>query len=48
MSSLKRLVAGELKRLVRYKILPVSLATAILWIVLLLFLSESEGAKLLR
>jgi fluoroquinolone transport system permease protein len=45
MSSLKRLVAGELKRLVRYKILPVSLATAILWIVLLLFLSESEARE---
>ena len=45
MSRLKRLDEGELKRLVRYKILPVSLATAILWIVLLLFLSESEARE---
>lgn len=43
MSNLGKLIGGELKRLVRYKILPVSLVTAILWIVLFLFLSEKEA-----
>ncbi|NLO82295.1 MAG: ABC transporter permease [Clostridiales bacterium] len=46
MSRLTKLVVGELKRLVRYKILPVSLATAIVWIVLLLFLSENEAREI--
>lgn len=43
MNSLTRLIAGELKRLARYKILPVSLVTAVLWIVLFLFLSATEA-----
>ena len=43
MSSQARLVAGELKRLVKYNILPVSLATAIIWeVVLFLFLSNRK------
>ncbi|NLC67397.1 MAG: ABC transporter permease subunit [Clostridiaceae bacterium] len=46
MSSLKKLIAGELKRLVRYKILPVSLATVIIWIVLFLFISEREAREI--
>lgn len=46
MSSLLRLIAGELKRLVRYNILPVSLVTAMIWIVLFLFLSEKEAREI--
>lgn len=46
MNNLTRLIAGELKRMVRYKILPVSLATAIIWIALLLFLSEKEAREI--
>ncbi|HHV59059.1 MAG TPA: ABC transporter permease [Clostridiaceae bacterium] len=46
MSNLAKLIAGEMKRLVRYNILPVSLVTAIIWIVLFLFLSENEAHKI--
>lgn len=46
MTSLRRLIAGEFKRLVRYKILPVSLATAGLWILLYWFLSPGEALKI--
>jgi fluoroquinolone transport system permease protein len=46
MSSMIRLFAGELKRLIKYNILPVSLLTAIIWIVLLLFLSEKEAREI--
>jgi len=46
MSGLTRLVAGELKRLMKYNILPVSLVTAIIWIVLFLFLSEKEAREI--
>jgi fluoroquinolone transport system permease protein len=46
MRSLTRLIAGELQRLVRYKILPVSLATAVLWIALFWFLSPKEAVEI--
>ena len=46
MTSMTRLVVGELKRLVRYNILPVSLVTAIIWVVLFLFLSENEAREI--
>ena len=46
MGKLNRLVKGELLRLVRYKILPVSLATAVLWIGLFLFMSAEEAWKI--
>jgi len=46
MKNLIRLIKGELKRLIRYKILPVSLATTFIWIVLLLFLSEKEAREI--
>ncbi len=46
MSSLIKLIAGELNRLVKYKILPVSLVTAIIWIVIFLFLSENEAREI--
>jgi len=45
MSGLTRLVAGELRRLVKYNMLPVSLVTAIIWIALFLFLSEKEARE---
>lgn len=44
MSNLLRLIAGELNRMVKYKILPFSLVTAVIWIVLLFFLSEDEAS----
>lgn len=46
MKSLAELIAGELKRLIKYNILPVSLVTAIIWIVLFLFLSKEEAFEL--
>ncbi|MGI6148312.1 MAG: ABC transporter permease [Firmicutes bacterium] len=46
MKTLRRLIAGELQRLMRYKIVPVSLATAGLWIVLFWFLSPSEAVEI--
>lgn len=46
MKSLAKLIAGELKRLIKYNILPVSLVTAIIWIVLFLFLSKEEAFEL--
>lgn len=46
MKNLSKLIAGEMKRLIRYKILPVSLVTAVLWIILFLFLSESEAREI--
>lgn len=46
MRSLTRLIAGELQRLVRYKILPVSLATSVLWIALFWFLSPKEAVEI--
>ncbi len=46
MARLSRLIKGELKRLVKYKILPVSLVTAVLWIGLFLFLSPQEAQRI--
>lgn len=46
MNNLTKLIIGELKRLVKYKILPVSLATTTLWIVLFLFISPEEARKI--
>ncbi len=46
MKSLAKLIDGEMKRLLRYKILPVSLATTFVWIVLLLFLSQKEAREM--
>ncbi|MGI6706258.1 MAG: ABC transporter permease [Clostridia bacterium] len=43
MNKLNWLIKGELKRLLKYKILPVSLATAVLWIGLFLFVSAKEA-----
>ena len=43
MNSLIKLTVGEVKRLIRYKILPVSLATSVLWVILFLFVSGAEA-----
>jgi fluoroquinolone transport system permease protein len=45
-NSLIKLTAGEVKRLIRYKILPVSLATSVLWVILFLFVSGAEARQL--
>jgi fluoroquinolone transport system permease protein len=45
MSKLVRLIKGELNRLVKYKILPVSLVTALIWIGVLMFISAEEARK---
>lgn len=37
------LIRGELRRLLIYKIIPVSLATSILWVLLFLFLSKEDA-----
>lgn len=46
MNNLMRLIAGELKRLMKYNILPVSLVTSVIWIVLFLFLSAREAREI--
>lgn len=46
MSSLIKLIAGELNRMVKYKILPFSLVTAVIWVVLLFFLSADEASHI--
>lgn len=43
MNTLTRLIKGDVQRLVRYKILPVSLVTAAVWIALFFFLSPQEA-----
>ena len=43
MNTLIRLIKGELTRLLKYKILPVSLATSVLWIGLFLSVSARGG-----
>jgi len=46
MDKLFRLIKGETIRLYKYKILPVSLVTSVLWIVLFLFLTAEEARKM--
>lgn len=46
MNGLIKLIKGEFKRLVRYKIVPVSLVTAIIWIVLFIFVSGNEAQRI--
>ncbi len=43
MNKYLKLVNGELKRLITYKILPVSLVTGLIWITILFFLSAVEA-----
>lgn len=45
MSGLIKLFAGEMKRMVSYKILPVSLATSLIWVVIFALLSASESQR---
>lgn len=47
MKSLIKLLKGEMKRLVLYKILPVSLVMSLIWIVLFLFLSAEESKEIM-
>jgi ABC-type multidrug transport system permease subunit len=43
MKNTVKLVGHELHRLIRYMILPVSLATSLIWVIILLFLSAEEA-----
>lgn len=43
MRSVLKLTKGELKRLITYKILPISLVTGLIWIVIFLFISKEEA-----
>ena len=45
MSSLWKLFRGEMKRMVNYKILPVSIATSMIWVMLFWLLSASEAQR---
>lgn len=47
MKGMLKLLKGELKRLVLYKILPVSLVTSLIWIGIFLFISAEEARELL-
>ncbi|TAH64246.1 MAG: hypothetical protein EWM47_13045 [Anaerolineaceae bacterium] len=46
MRSIPKLILGELRRLIRYKILPVSLFTSIIWIIIFLFISKEEARNI--
>ncbi len=46
MKNILRLSLGELKRLVKYGILPVSLVTAVIWVIIFLTVSEEEALSL--
>ena len=45
MSSLVKLFLGEMKRMVSYKILPISVATSMIWVVLFSLLSAAEARR---
>ena len=45
MSSLVKLFLGEMKRMVSYKILPISVATSMIWVVLFSLLSAEEARR---
>ncbi len=45
MSRLKKLFFGEMKRLVSYKILPVSVGTSVIWVVVFALMSEMEALR---
>ena len=38
-----KLVTGDIKRLVNYKILPISIATTLLWVVIIFFVKKDEA-----
>lgn len=46
MSSLWRLISGEIQRLIRYKILPMSIAVSAIWIIIFLFISKDDASLL--
>jgi ABC-type multidrug transport system permease subunit len=45
MSALTKLFLGEMKRMVSYKILPISIATSLIWVVLFALLSAAEAQR---
>ncbi|OCN00398.1 hypothetical protein A7X67_16160 [Clostridium sp. W14A] len=46
MSNTLRLISGELKRLISYKLLARSLATAFIWMIVFLFMSKSDSRNI--
>ncbi|MEZ4357377.1 MAG: ABC transporter permease [Eubacteriales bacterium] len=46
MKNVIRLTLGELKRLVAYKILPISLVTGLIWIIIFLFISKEDASHI--
>lgn len=46
MKNILKLTRGELNRLIKYKILPISLATAVIWIILFVLISAEEALAL--
>ncbi len=43
MNKTLKLVSGDIKRLVNYKILPISIATTLLWVVIIFFVKKEEA-----
>lgn len=46
MKTMRKLFLGEMRRMVSYKILPVSLFTSVLWIITFLLLSKTEAQSI--
>ncbi len=46
MKTIRKLFLGEMRRMVSYKILPVSLATSVLWIIAFLLVSKTEAQSI--
>lgn len=46
MSCILKLVSGEISRLIKYKILPISLVTSLLWIIIFLFISKEDARNI--
>lgn len=46
MNNLSKLLLGEIKRLIKYKILPVSIVTSFIWILIFIFLNKAEALKI--
>ncbi len=46
MNYLLKLTSGEINRLIKYKILPVSLITSFLWIIIFLFISKEDARNI--
>jgi fluoroquinolone transport system permease protein len=46
MKNFTRLIRGELRRLISYNILPISLVTAFIWVIIFLFISKEEARNI--